>query len=168
MRWDDLFADLEAQWQAELKAESSYEIHELAQAEAAGTTIADRLRARQGNLVTIRLLDGSDRAGVVGQAGAHWCVLAEGSRRHLIPTDAVVVAWTLADTAPPLTAVQQALGLGSALRAVANHGSSVRVDTIAGQFSGYIARVGADHVDLRTSTQVLSLRMSTLLCVSSS
>ena len=59
MRWDDLFADLAAQFDAAAGDQMPIEVAELAEAEIAGTVLADRWRARRGAALQIRLRDGS-------------------------------------------------------------------------------------------------------------
>src|SRR5690625_7666111 len=92
MRWDDLFADLQAQLQAATDVEAHLEVVELAEAEIARTAMADRWRARRGQALHVRLRDGSDRDGTVVDAAQEWFVLARGSRRVLVPAAAVVLA----------------------------------------------------------------------------
>jgi hypothetical protein len=115
VRWESLFADLQAQWEAELRADDDAEIRELAEAEAAGTRLGDRLRARRGEPLTLRLVDGSDRSGVVGDVAQEWLLLAEGERRHLVPVAAIALAWPLAGAAPAPSRVERGLGLGHVL-----------------------------------------------------
>jgi len=167
VRWDALFADLQAQWEAEVRAEGDAEIRELAEAEAAGTAFADRLRARRGTAITVRLPDGSDRAGVVTDAAPEWVVLAEGERRHLVPISAIAIAWPLAGAAPAAGRVERGLGLGHVLRALANEGQEVVVRTHGGDHAGLLVRVGADHLDVAGGTGVMSVPWTFLLSVSS-
>lgn len=168
VRWDALFADLQAQWEAELRAEDDAEIRELAEAEAAGTAFGDRLRARRGAALTVRLADGSDRTGVVTDVAQEWVLLAEGERRHLVPVTAIAIAWPLAGAAPAPSAVERGLGLGHVLRALAGEAQDVVVRTHGGDHTGLLVRVGADHLDLAASTGVLSIPWAALLSVSSS
>lgn len=167
VRWDSLFADLQAQWEAELRAGDDAEIRDLAQAEAAGTRFGDRLRARRGASLTLRLADGSDRVGTVGDVAQEWVLLAEGERRHLVPVAAIALAWPLAGAAPAPSAIERGLGLGHVLRALAGEGQDVVVRTHGGDHTGLLARVGADHIDVAATTGVLSVPWSALLSVSS-
>jgi hypothetical protein len=167
VRWESLFADLQAQWEAELRADDDAEIRELAEAEAAGTRLGDRLRARRGEPLTLRLVDGSDRSGVVGDVAQEWLLLAEGERRHLVPVAAIALAWPLAGAAPAPSRVERGLGLGHVLRALAGEGQHVVVRTRGGDHTGLVVRVGADHVDLATAVGVLTVPWAALLSVSS-
>jgi hypothetical protein len=168
VRWDDLFADLQAQWEAELRADDDVEIRELAEAEAAGTSFGDRLRARRGAPLTVRLADGSDRTGVVADVAQEWVLIAERERRHLVPVAAIAVAWPLGGAAPAPGAVERGLGLGHVLRALAAEGHDVVVRTRGGDHAGLLVRVGADHLDIAAHTGVLSIPWAALLSVSSS
>ncbi|MFV0252331.1 MAG: hypothetical protein ACK5H2_03240 [Beutenbergiaceae bacterium] len=167
MRWDDLFADLAGQWQAQARAASEDEIRELAHAEAAGIRLVDRIRGLRGAPITVRLADGVDLRGSVADAADEWLLLADGERRHLIPVAAVAAIWPLAGAAPASSRVERALGLGYLLRGLAAERHRVQVRTRAGEHQGTIVRVGADHLDLATDAGGLSLPWSGLLCVSS-
>lgn len=167
VRWDALFADLQAQWEAELRAEDDAQILEMAQAEAAGTRFGDRLRARRGSPLTVRLADGSDRVGLVSDVAQEWVLLAEGERRHLVPVAAIALAWPLAGAAPAPSAVERGLGLGHVLRALAEEGQDVVVRTSGGDHTGRLVRIGADHLDLATATGVLTVPWPAMLSVSS-
>lgn len=167
MRWDALFTDLAAQWEAGLRDADEAQIKELAEAEAAGTRIQDRIRGRRGAAITVRLRDGSGRSGTIVDVAQEWVVLAEGERRHLLPAHAVAVVWPLGPTAPEPSRVERSLTLGHVLRALANEGAHVVVHGDGGVFDGRIIRVGADHLDLATAAGVLSLSWAALLSVAS-
>lgn len=167
MRWDALFADLQAQWEAEERTAGDEEIRELAEAEIATTRFADRVRARRGERLSVRLSDASDRVGLVVDVAQEWMLLADGERRHLVPLSAVALAWPLAGSAPPPTAVERGLGLGHVLRALASEGQEVSVRTHGGDHAGRVVRVGADHLDVATRAGVLSVPWAALLSVSS-
>lgn len=167
VRWDALFADLQAQLEAEQRTDHDVEIRDLAEAEVAGTRFADRLRALVGGPLTVRLIDGSDWAGMVADAAPEWLLLAQGERRHLVPAAAIALAWPLAGIAPAAGRVESRLGLGSVLRALAAEGQAVMVRTRAGDHNGLLVRVGADHLDVAAAAGVLSVPWSALLSVSS-
>ncbi|WP_156251926.1 hypothetical protein [Pseudactinotalea terrae] len=167
MRWDSLFADLQAQWEAELRADDDAEIRDLAEAEAAGTRFADRLRARRGAPLSVRLADGSDRVGMVSDVAHEWVLLAEGERRHLVPVSAIALAWPLGGAAPAPGPIERGLGLGHVLRGLAGEGQDVVVSTRGGDYAGLLVRVGADHVDVAAATGILTIPWPALLSVSS-
>ncbi|MBZ2196379.1 hypothetical protein [Occultella gossypii] len=167
MNWDDLFADLQAQFVAQQRAEQGELVADLVEAEVATTTFGDRVRAAKGRSVTARLVDGTDRRGLVTDAAPTWFVLGEGERRSLIRMDAVVAAWPLAGVAPAPGRVEQGLRLGHVLRALAADGAEVLTHTLGGMHRGRIVRVGADHLDLATAAAVLVVPWSALLSVDS-
>lgn len=167
MRWDDLFADLQAQLHAAAETEAQWEVAELAETEIARTTMADRWRARRGQDLQVRLGDGSDRDGTVVDAATEWFVLARGGRRILVPGAAVVLVRPLGPSAPPPGRVERALGLGHVLRAMAHEHLAVGVCTLAGTYRGRLVRVGADHVDVATDGGVVTVAWRALVSVES-
>lgn len=148
MRWEALFSDLEGQWAAERRAEDEAEIADLAELEIGRTHLADRLRARVGAELRLRLEDGHEVSGTVVDAAPEWLLLRSGEHRSLVPTAAVVAAWPLSRVAPQAGTVESRLGITHALRAIAREGLPVRVRTRAGDLRGRVVRVGADHIDL--------------------
>ncbi|UFU07602.1 hypothetical protein [Ruania halotolerans] len=168
MRWDDVFADLQAEFDAALRSEDEAEIAELARAEMASTVLADRCRARRGHELTVRVRDGSDRTGIILESNRAWLLIGAGERRVLVPMSAVVLAWPLGgEVAPEPGAVELRMGLGRALRALAQTGSEVAVRTLAGDHRGRLARVGADHCDLVTPQALITVAWAGLMSVES-
>ena len=167
MRWDDLFADLQAQFRAAEDAEARSRVAEMAETEIARTTLADRWRARRGAELQVRLRDGSDRSGQVADAAQEWFVLARGGRRTLVPAHAVVLARPLGPSAPTPTRIEQALSLGHVLRAMAQEHLEVVMYTVAGVHRGRLVRVGGDHCDLATEAGVFTVSWDGLLSVES-
>ncbi|GAA4628783.1 hypothetical protein GCM10023113_34930 [Cellulomonas oligotrophica] len=154
VRWELLFADLEAQLAAGAQAEQRWQVAELTRAERAGVHLADRLRAAVGVRVQLDVGDGEpDRLeGALLDATPTWVLLdVGGARRALVPLDAVrTVTGLPVQVAPPAGAAERRLGLGHALRALARDRVTVAVRTGAGEVVGRLERVGADHVDLTT------------------
>ncbi|WP_147917952.1 hypothetical protein [Ruania zhangjianzhongii] len=167
MRWDDVFAELAAEFVAAEREESQAQLSALVAAEVAGTTFADRCRARRGQPLTVRLQDGSTRSGSVRDATRAWVLLAEGDRRSLVPLTAVVLAWPLHGSAPEPGPVEARIGLGHALRALAEQRLPALVCTATGDHRGQILRVGADHLDLAGDAGVLTVPWRALLSVDS-
>lgn len=152
MHWDELLADLASQFDGELRTRHDDEVIDVAEAEMAQTELADRLAARRGEAVHLRLLDGHVGAGTLLDAAGEWLLLADGPRRVLVPLAAVVAAWPLGAVAVPGTGVERRLRLGHVLRALAREGSQVLVRSLAGDHRGWITRVGKDHIDLRDAS----------------
>ncbi len=148
VRWDDLFADLAGQLEAELGSEQAGLVAELTRAERAGVALADRLRAHRGP-ARLALTDSGSLVGDVRDAGADWLLLAAGTQEHLVPLAAVVAVGGLTErVAPPDRSAVGRLGLTTALRALARDRQVVRVAAVGVQAVGLVAAVGADHVDL--------------------
>ncbi|WP_413450974.1 DUF2642 domain-containing protein [Georgenia phoenicis] len=148
MRWEALFDDLERQFLQAARVAEDEEVVDLAEAEQAQVSLADRLRARHGQAVALRLSDGSDVHGTVVDAAVQWLLVADAGRRVLVPTAAVAAARSLGAAAPEAPVVERRLRLTHVLRALAREQSAVVVRTTAGDFRGRITRVAADHVDV--------------------
>jgi hypothetical protein len=150
MRWEALFDDLERQFLHAARLAEDEEVADLAEAEQAQVSLADRLRARHGREVTLRLRDGSDVSGTVVDAAVQWLLVADAGRRVLVPTAAVAAVRSLGAAAPEAPVVERRLRLTHVLRAVAREQSEVVVRTTAGDYRGRLTRVAADHVDVAT------------------
>lgn len=149
MRWDALFADLEAQLDAEQAADLGAEVAERTRAEQGTVWLADRVRAHTGQPLRLLLRDGSRVEGRCADAAPEWVVLDDGPAQVLVPWAAVVSVGGLSRVAsPPAGQVLARLGLRHALRALARDRAGVRLRLEAGELTGTIDRVGADHLDL--------------------
>ncbi|PWJ54823.1 hypothetical protein SAMN06264364_10527 [Quadrisphaera granulorum] len=151
MRWDALFADLEAQLDA--AADDVAAMHaERVRAEVAGVELRDRLRAAPGQRLVVRLDGGSSVEGVLSAAGPDWLLVREATGEALVPLAAVALLQGLTRSlAAPPGVVEGRLGLASALRGLARDRSPVTV-WLRGHpplvLTGTVDRVGADHLDL--------------------
>ncbi|WP_127131813.1 hypothetical protein [Georgenia sp. SYP-B2076] len=173
MRWEALFGDLQSQYEAAARVEDDGLVVELAEAEIGGVRLCDRLRARLGAAVTLRLRGGTDVRGQVLDVAPQWVLLGAGEGRTLVPLTAVALAWPLGAAAPQAGVVEQRLRVTHVLRALAREGARVRVACDAGGYAGWLIRVGADHLDLRTdpdagrvAEEVVSLALASVLTVS--
>lgn len=182
MRWQSLFADLEAQLEAAASAELSAEVAERVRTEHARVRTADRLAAAHGCVVTVSV-PGLDRLhGRLADAGEDWLLLDEdGGRAALVPLAAVLAVAGLPrsaavpDDSPAATRVRRALDLRRALRGLARDRAGVAVWLRDGSvLAGTVDRVGADHLELaehapgeaRRSAAVRSVRLVPLAAVS--
>lgn len=148
MRWDDLFADLEARLAAQHAAELGATVAERTRAERAAVELAGRLLAHRG-AVEVVLRRGDSVSGEVADAAPAWVLLEDGPREHLVPIAAIAVIVGLGDvTVGDAGPVLNRLGLGHALRGVAQDRSMVRVLVAGLTVSGRVDAVGADHLDL--------------------
>ena len=154
MRWDDLFADLEAQLAAGERTDLDVEVGERARVEAATVELADRLRGSVGLRIGVYLGSGTVYEGTLSHAGSQWLVLDEERHQLLIPYAAAVRYAGLSGLAVGAGAeVRQRLGLASALRGLARDRASVAVMVSRGAagesaLHGVIDRVGRDYLDL--------------------
>lgn len=155
MRWEGLFADLEAQAEALGHAERAAEVQELTRGELAGLSVVDRLRAAIGLGVRIRLAGGGAVTGTVTRVGPDWVLLAEeGDREAVLALAAVLAVRGLSRySAVPGSAgaVASRLGLRHALRGIARDRSPVRLELLDGStVDATIDRVGGDFLEAAT------------------
>jgi hypothetical protein len=152
VRWEELFADLEREWDALAGAERQAEIAERTRAEFARLVLVDRLRGSEGRHVRLATWRGRELSGELTVVGADFVLLASGRQEWLVPLVAVGsvsglgAASVSAQEAGP---VRARLGLGSVLRRVAADRSPV---TVVGPeqrpVCGTVQRVGADFLEL--------------------
>jgi len=151
MRWERLFADLEAQLVAEADTELAAEVADRTRRERALLGLQERLTAvRPGSVITSEVRGlGTVRARVV-DVGADWVLLESGLERAvLVPFDALISVVGLAGRLSPVSAVAKAFTLGSALRAISRDRAVVMVVDVQGaRRSGTIDGVGHDALDL--------------------
>lgn len=183
VRWEQLFADMEAQLASARQLDLEEEAAEQARAEYSRVRLADRLRLRRGEPVRALLTGAVPVEGRVRAVGSGWVALEDRGVEHLVPLGAVLWweslgrGWT-----PGEDGVALRLGLGHALRALARDRARVRVRLAGGgplgELDGTVDRVGADFVDLalhpdddyRRRGSVTALRavpFSAVVCVSS-
>ena len=150
MRWEQLFADMDAQLAAARLADVRAEVAELARAERASVTLSARVRASVGREVRVRVDDAEPLSGTLVEAAPEWLLLAtSGARRALVPLAAVgAVDGLAADAAPGPGLVESRLGLGQVLRALSRDRVGVRVGARGVEVVGRIDRVAADHLDV--------------------
>jgi hypothetical protein len=153
MRWQALFADLEAQLDAAAAAELAGEVAERSRIEHGRVTTADRLAAAGSADLSVVLPGHDVLRGCLLDAGVDWLLLAEpGGREALVPLSALlsVTGLSRAAVAPEADGpVGRALDLRWALRGLARGRTGVVLGLSDGSaVSGTLDRVGADHVEL--------------------
>jgi hypothetical protein len=151
--WEDLFADLEGEFDAAEAAELAAEIEDRTRRESARLRLVDRLRAATGIplMVDVRHL-GTLRA-VVADVGSDWLLLhEERNQQALVPLSSIMGVVGLSDRAeePDLESpVASRLSLGYALRALARARTCVVLTLTDGVTrTGTVNQVGADHLVL--------------------
>jgi hypothetical protein len=153
VRWDELFDDLEAQFDAEADAQRSAEVSDRTRRETARLQLLDRLCGSVGTEVRVSVRGVGSLAGRLVDVGCDWLLLQGGSSgAALVPISAVLLVRglrpdsTSADLRGPVVG---RLDVRYALRALARDRSRVIVALIDGsRASGTVARVGADFVEL--------------------
>ncbi|MFQ6172821.1 hypothetical protein ACK8HX_14520 [Oryzobacter sp. R7] len=157
MRWERLFADLEAQLAAGERRELDDEVAERTRRERALVTLDARLASAVGTPVVLGLVEGGPGGarrvqGDLADLGDGWVLLrAPAGRDLLVPLAAVATVGALAPSAGPgAPAAARRFGLGHALRALSRDRATVAVRLRGGgaPLVGTIDAVGADHLDL--------------------
>lgn len=152
MRWHQLFADLQAQFEAEEAAAEQVESASRARAEVGGLGIIDRLGGALGLPLVLACGAPGAVAGVLAEVGPDWLLVEDGARQCLVALGAVrSVAGLGRRTAIPEPAgsVGRRLDLRRALRGLARDRSAVQIVLDdGGVLSGTLDRVGADYVEL--------------------
>lgn len=153
MRWDDLFADLEAQAELLAQRERADEVGERSRIEVGRVAGIDRIRPSVGAVVSVSLRGGERVDGVLRRAGAQWLLVEEQPGREAVVALTAVVSvvglsrW--AGDPNAVGAVESRLGLASALRGMARDRAPVRVHLVdAHELDGTIDRVGSDYFEL--------------------
>lgn len=151
MRWDALFADLEAQLHGEQRSALDAEVAERVRIERGSVTLVARLRAHVGTDLVLETGPAVVR-GRLREVGADFVLVDdEGGGHSVVPTSALLGVVGLGRAAAPAPgAVLRRLGLTAALRGLVRDRAEVRVVTDRAEVRGTPAAVGADHLDLAT------------------
>lgn len=148
VRWELLFADLEAMADAADRAGFDGEVADRGRAERAALSLVDRLRAHVTAVLAFRRLGGELVVGRVVDVGADW-VLLDDAGSLLLPLAAVTGIEGLSRRAAPGGGLAGRVPLTVLLRRLARDRCGVRVRLVDGaELTGTIDRVGADHVDV--------------------
>jgi hypothetical protein len=153
MRWEQLFADLEAQAGEQEAAAQQAEEASRARAEYGRVLLADRLRGALGQELLLSCRGAGELAGRLVDVGVDWLLLVDGQQREVLVAAGAVsaVAGLGAVTAPPFPpgAVARRLDLRRALRGLARDRAAVSCLLEDGSvLSGTVDRVGADFLEL--------------------
>jgi len=152
MRWARLFADLEAQLQAEAALDLAGEVASRTRHESGQLTMADRLRAALGHPVRVTCAGAGELGGTLQDVGAGWLLLDEGMGREiLVNLSAIGAVQGLSQLSTPAaqTAVTRRLDLRYAIRGLTRDRSPLQVMLSSGEvLTGTFDRVGSDFVEL--------------------
>lgn len=149
MRWEQLFADLEGQWEAEARRDLDAEVADRTRRERARVGLYERFSAAVGRPVRLGLAAGVVLAGRVVDAGDGWVLVDAGTGGPaLVPSGAIAYVTGL----PPRAGGSEAgrrFGLGYALRGLSRDRAVVALTDLTGAVAtGTIDAVGADALDL--------------------
>jgi hypothetical protein len=153
MRLDDLFEDLESQFDALQDSDLYGEVADRIRAEVGKITVLDRLRGAVGTDVRVELGNVQPVQGTLSRVGKD-CLLLEAERYEewLIPVTALTAVHRLGPWAEPAVgAVAAKLGLAHLLRGIARDRSPVTLFSIGADsrpVTGTIDRVGADFLEI--------------------
>lgn len=172
MRWESLFADLEAQLDEADSADLAVEVADRTRREVARLRVVDRLRGSVGCAIVAHVRGCQPVRGTLQSVGSDWLLVHdEWSRDVLIPITALAGVTGLSPwSSEPGSegAVAAKLDLRHALRALARNRLAVELALIDGStLAGTVDRVGADFLELaehdpaelRRATAVRGLRL---------
>jgi hypothetical protein len=148
MRWDQLFGDLESQWEAEARRELDAEVADRTRRERAGVGLDERLAAAEGAPLRVGLVSGDVLSGRLTDVGAGWLLLATRVGPALVPLTAVTAVAGVGRQADGRSQGRR-FGFGYALRGLSRDRAVVVVtDLSGGQVTGTIDGVGRDMLEL--------------------
>ncbi|WP_324274192.1 hypothetical protein [Blastococcus brunescens] len=153
MRWQQLFDDLQSQFEAEESAAERAESASRSRAEVGGVQLVERLGGVLGLPVVLGVRGAGQVAGTLVHRGPDWLLLEDELGRDLLVALGAVrtVGGLGRRTVPvePAGEVRARLDLRRALRGLARDRSSVQLVLDDGAtLTGTVDRVGADHVEL--------------------
>ncbi|MEO9325972.1 hypothetical protein ABFT23_20930 [Nocardioides sp. C4-1] len=155
MGWEqELFGfldELEQQADALYDAERLPELADRARAEYQQVPLAARLMASLDHDVVLHVLGVGAVAGRLDRVARGWCLVSGPGQDWIVPWPAVAAVEGASDRAVPEVAwpAVARLGLGSALRRIADSGERCVVHRIdGGRHDGLVHRVGQDFVEL--------------------
>lgn len=172
MRWEEtvfaLFDDLEMQAEGLHLEQRAGEIEALSDAGYAEVGLASRVHASRGNMLRLVLVDGTEVRGRLSRAGSGWVLLDSGSNEWLVPLPAVTLIDGVAESSvpPDLWPIVARLSIRFALRRISGVDGSCTVWLASGpQVVGNLERVGADFVELRTTSLLVVIPTAAIAAV---
>lgn len=159
MRWEQLFADLEAQFDELAEAEVAAELADRERAEFGAVGLVARLAGSLGNPVRLRTTAGISITGVLRRLGPDWVLVDEApGREAMVALAGVTIVEGLSSaTGLPLGGLSGRLTMRLALRGLVRDRAPVAVTLVGSQggpqatsteITGTIDRIGTDFFEL--------------------
>lgn len=151
MRWEALFADLEAQMGAAQTAEFTAAIAEASRLEASRVEFAERLRAHRGQELGLQMAGGQRLLVRLGAVGADWLAGAAPPHSVLVPLTSLLAVDGMRPAAArgEPSASRRRLSITAPLRRLARDREPISVFGTQGPLaSGLISAVGRDFVEI--------------------
>ena len=154
MAWEDeifaLLDDLEQQAEALYAAERDADLADRVRAEYAQVTLASRLMASLDRELVLELRGVGRVTGTLQRVGADWCLVHGSGQDWVVRVPAITRVRGASERSVPELAWSPlaVLGLGSALRRIADSRSPCRVHLVDGaEHEVVLSRVGQDFVE---------------------
>lgn len=152
MRWDDLFDDLAAQWEAEQRRELDTEVADRTRRERGSLGLYERLAAAGDATIRLTLRTGQVVAAQVADVGDGWVLVGTGAGSggavSLVPFGGLTAVTGLSARAAGEPTGRR-FGLGYALRGLSRDRCVLTVTDVAGsRTTGTIDAVGRDVLEL--------------------
>jgi hypothetical protein len=151
MRWDDLFDDLDRQFEVLTDAAEDAQVAEEIRLEFGRVSLTERLTGALGTVVRLRLAGTSTVTGRLAKVGPDWLLIEESGTADVLVARSAVATVERASlrTGLPLDAVGSRFDLRKGLRAVARDRAAVTVHTgHSVEIAGTIDRVGHDFIEV--------------------
>lgn len=151
MSADDRLEDLDRWLERERLERIRQDAQELAEAERAEVGLLDRIAGTAGQAVTVSLCSGRAYEGRVRRVGRDWIELDALHPSRTMIVNAAKVAWVSGalGRVRPGDERRPRLGLRSAVQEMAETGRRAVIVTVDGDLTGVVARVFADHCEIR-------------------
>ena len=147
MSADDRLEDLDRWLERERLERIRQDAQELAEAERAEVGLLDRIAGTAGQAVTISLCSGRAYEGRVRRVGRDWIELDALHPSRTMIVNAAKVAWVSGALGRVRPGDERRPRLG--LRSAVQTGRRAVIVTVAGDLTGVVARVFADHCEIR-------------------